>query len=132
MFAEAMDWARPAGCLAPLLSCMFDGAEDDSNHQMKMFLGSRYVQVQISLAVASDDMDNATNGNVENLKAEAGTLIQTHKAEMAKVSGGVAGGWGSLAAEVGSALRYCVFEKSLKNTITQDRPPRPPAPRLGT
>jgi uncharacterized protein len=35
--------------------------------------------------VASDDMDNATNGNVENLKAEAGTLIQTHKAEMEKV-----------------------------------------------
>jgi len=27
-------------------------------------------------------MDNATNGNVENLKAEAGKLLQTHKAEM--------------------------------------------------
>jgi patatin-like phospholipase/acyl hydrolase len=50
-------------------------------------LGSRYVRMQTSLAVASDDMDNATNGNVENLKAEAGTLIQTHKAEMGMVCG---------------------------------------------
>jgi hypothetical protein len=36
-------------------------------------------------AAASDDMDNATHGNVENLKAEANTLIQTHKAEMETV-----------------------------------------------
>jgi uncharacterized protein len=50
-----------------------------------MFLGNQYVRMQTSLAVASDDMDNATNGNVENLKAEAGTLIQTHKAEMGMV-----------------------------------------------
>ncbi len=41
--------------------------------------------MQTSLAVASDDMDNATNGNVANLKAEAGKLIQTHKAEMGMV-----------------------------------------------
>jgi uncharacterized protein len=41
--------------------------------------------MQTSLAVASDDMDNATSGNVENRKAEAGTLIQTHKAEMGTV-----------------------------------------------
>jgi uncharacterized protein len=64
---------------------MFDGAADAANYQMKMFLGSRYVRMQTSLSVASDDMDNATNGNVENLKAEAGTLIQTHKAEMGTV-----------------------------------------------
>jgi patatin-like phospholipase/acyl hydrolase len=56
-------------------------------YQMKMFLGNRYVRMQTSLAVASDDMDNATNGNVENLKAEAGTLLQTHKAEMGTVCG---------------------------------------------
>ena len=30
----------------------------------------RYVRMQTSLSVASDDMDNATNGNVENLKAD--------------------------------------------------------------
>ncbi len=64
---------------------MFDGAADAANYQMKIFLGSRYVRMQTSLAVASDNMDNATHGNVENLKAEAGKLIQTHKAEMETV-----------------------------------------------
>ncbi|MCF8090643.1 MAG: patatin-like phospholipase family protein [Desulfotignum sp.] len=93
-FAEAKDWGK-AGWLAPLLSCMFDGAADAANYQMKMFLGNRYVRMQTSLSVASDDMDNATHGNVENLKTEADTLIQTHKAEMETVctllqeSGGV-------------------------------------------
>jgi hypothetical protein len=52
---------------------------------MKMFLGDQYVRMQTSLSVASDDMDNATHGNVENLKAEAKTLIQTHKAELETV-----------------------------------------------
>jgi len=66
---------------------MFDGAADAANYQMKMFPGSRYVRMQTRLAAASDDMDNATNGNVENLKAEAGKLIQTHKAEMGSVCG---------------------------------------------
>ncbi len=37
------------------------------------------IEKRTGLAVASDDMDDATNGNVENLKAEAGKLIQTHK-----------------------------------------------------
>jgi hypothetical protein len=83
-FAEAKDWGK-AGWLAPLLSCMFDGAADAANYQMKMFLGDQYVRMQTSLSVASDDMDNATRGNVENLKAEANTLIQTHKAEMETV-----------------------------------------------
>jgi hypothetical protein len=52
---------------------MFDGAADAANYQMKMFLGSQYVRMQTSLSVASDDIDNATNGNVENLKAAPGT-----------------------------------------------------------
>ena len=85
-FAEAKDWGK-AGWLAPLLSCMFDGAADAANYQMKMFLGNRYVRMQTSLSVASDDMDNATHGNAENLKAEANTLIQTHRAEMGTVCG---------------------------------------------
>jgi hypothetical protein len=85
-YAEAKDWGK-AGWLAPLLSCMFDGAADAANYQMKMFLGNQYVRMQTSLSVASDDMDNATHGNVENLKAEANTLIQTHKVEMETVCG---------------------------------------------
>ena len=64
---------------------MFDGAADTAKYQMKMFLGSRYIRMQTSLSVALDDMDNATHVNMENLKVEAKTLIQTHKAEMETV-----------------------------------------------
>ena len=82
-FAEAKDWGK-ACWLAPLLGCMFDGAADAANYQMKLFLGNRYVRMQTSLAVASDDMDNATHGNVENLKAEAKKLIQTEAPPIVK------------------------------------------------
>jgi hypothetical protein len=40
------------------------------------------VRLQTSLSVASDDMDNATNGNIENRKTEVKKLITTHKAEI--------------------------------------------------
>jgi len=61
---------------------MFDGVSDAANYQMNMFLGDRYVRLQTDLTSASDDMDNATNGNIENLKAEAKKMIRTHKTEI--------------------------------------------------
>jgi patatin-like phospholipase/acyl hydrolase len=80
-YSEAKDWGK-AEWLVPLLSCMFDGVSDASNYQMKMFLGDKYIRLQTSLSTASDDMDNATNGNIENLKLEARTLLSTHKSEI--------------------------------------------------
>lgn len=80
-YAEAKDWGK-AGWLLPLLGCMFDGVSDAANYQMKMFLGDKYIRLQTDLSIASDDMDNATNGNIENLKAEAKKLKRTHKNEI--------------------------------------------------
>jgi patatin-like phospholipase/acyl hydrolase len=80
-YSEAKGWGK-AGWLVPLLSCVFDGVSDAVNYQMKMLLGERYIRLQTTLSIASDDMDNATNGNVENLKAEAKRLIHTHKSEI--------------------------------------------------
>ncbi len=80
-FSEAKDWGK-AGWLVPLLSCMFDGVSDAANYQMKMFVGEKYIRLQTDLSIASDDMDNATSGNIENLKAEAKKLIRTHKSEI--------------------------------------------------
>jgi predicted acylesterase/phospholipase RssA len=80
-YAEAKDWGK-TGWLVPLLSCMFDGVSDAAHYQMKMFLGEKYVRLQTELSIASDDMDNVTNGNMENLKTEAKKLIRTHKAEI--------------------------------------------------
>ena len=83
-YAEAKDWGK-AGWLLPLLSCMFDGMADASDYQMKMFLGENYIRLQTNLATASDDMDNVTNGNIENLKAEAKKLVRTFKNELATI-----------------------------------------------
>lgn len=77
-YAEAKDWGKP-GWLLPLLSCMFDGVADASNYQMEVLLGEKYIRLQTSLSIASDDLDNVTNGNIENLKMEAKKLLQTNK-----------------------------------------------------
>lgn len=83
-YSDAKSWGK-AGWLLPLLGCMFDGVSDASNYQMKMFLDANYIRLQTSLNTASDDMDNATNGNIENLKAEARKLLRTHKDELERV-----------------------------------------------
>lgn len=60
---------------------MFHGIADTAHYQMKKFLGDQWVRIQTDLSFASDDMDNATKGNMENLKREAKKLIRTHKNE---------------------------------------------------
>lgn len=80
-YSEAKDWGK-AGWLLPLLSCMFDGVSDAANYQMKELFGNNYYRLQISLSVASDDLDNVTKGNIENLKNEAKRLIRNHKNEI--------------------------------------------------
>lgn len=77
-YREAKDWGK-AGWLLPLLGCMFDGVADAADYQLKSLLGDNYVRMQVSLNQASDDMDNASKGNIENLKAEAEILLRTHK-----------------------------------------------------
>ena len=44
-----------------------------------------YVRLQTSLSIASDDMDNATNGNIENLKKEAQKLIRSKAKELDRI-----------------------------------------------
>lgn len=80
-YQEARSWGK-AGWLLPLLGCMFDGVSDAADYQMRRLIGEKYIRLQTSLSIGSDDMDNATQGNIENLKLEAKKLIRTHKAEM--------------------------------------------------
>jgi patatin-like phospholipase/acyl hydrolase len=83
-YSEAMDWGL-AGWAIPLLSCMFDGASDAASYQMSQILGDSFIRFQTSLSIASDDMDNATKGNIENLKLEAKKLISVNKKEIERV-----------------------------------------------
>lgn len=59
-----------------LLDCMFDGASKAADYQMRLFLGKDYQRLQIPLLYASDDMDDASNGNIKNLKETARELIE--------------------------------------------------------
>lgn len=83
-YDESRDWGK-IGWLGPLLSCMFDGMADAVNYQMEMFLGENYVRLQTDLSTASDDMDNASAGNIANLQHEAERLIQTYHHEIQRI-----------------------------------------------
>ena len=54
---------------------MFDGAAKAADYQMRLFLGDDYLRLQIPLHYASDDMDDASKGNIRNLKQTARELI---------------------------------------------------------
>jgi hypothetical protein len=64
---------------------MFDGVSDAVNYQMNQILDTNYFRLQTDLSIGSDDMDDATNGNIENLKSEARKLIRTHKSEIEQI-----------------------------------------------
>ena len=58
-----------------ILDCMFDGASKAADYQMRLFLGDNYLRPQTPLHYASDDMDDASKGNIRNLKQTARELI---------------------------------------------------------
>lgn len=83
-YEDARNWGQ-AEWVIPLLNCMFDGVSDAVNYQMAHILGDTFVRFQTTLSISSDDMDNATQGNINNLKSEARKLIRAQKAEIETV-----------------------------------------------
>jgi hypothetical protein len=83
-YENAKDWGQ-AGWVMPLLDCMFDGATKAANHQMRMFLGDRYIRLQVTLDEANDDMDDASETNIENLKRIADRLIRENEATLSRI-----------------------------------------------
>ena len=57
---------------------MFDGVSKAADHQMQLFLGDRYQRLQATLETASDDMDDASEENIRNLKHIARKLIKAN------------------------------------------------------
>ena len=43
---------------------------------MQLFLGEQYLRLQTPLHYASDDMDDASKGNIRNLKQTARELVR--------------------------------------------------------
>ena len=61
-----------------LMDCMFDGTSKAADYQMRLFLGKDYQRLQIPLVYANDDMDDASKGNIRNLKQTARELIENN------------------------------------------------------
>ena len=78
-FGEARTWGSALWVMS-LLDCMFDGVSKAADHQMQLFLGERYQRLQTSLEGASDDMDDASDENIRNLKRTARELINANEA----------------------------------------------------
>ena len=74
-YDEARTWGSALWIMS-LLDCMFDGASKAADHQMRLFLGDHYLRLQTQLHYASDDMDDASRGNIRNLKQTAKELIE--------------------------------------------------------
>lgn len=83
-YDDAKDWGK-IGWIIPVLGCMFDGVSDAADYQMKQLLGDHYVRLQTSLSLASDDMDNASKGNIALLAQEAKKLIRINKDAIEKI-----------------------------------------------
>ena len=74
-YEEARTWGSALWVMS-LLDCMFDGVSKAADHQMRLFLGDQYLRLQTPLNYASDDMDDASKGNIRNLKQTARELIR--------------------------------------------------------
>jgi len=71
---QAAGWGK-IGWMLPVLDCVFDGMSKAADYQMTLFLGERYQRFQIDLEKASDELDNATPGNITALFEASSRLI---------------------------------------------------------
>jgi patatin-like phospholipase/acyl hydrolase len=74
-----LEWARP------VLDMVFDGVADTIEFEAATLMGDRYVRLQTELNAASDDLDDASEGNLADLRAEAEQLIAASEAELDRV-----------------------------------------------
>lgn len=78
----ALEWARP------VISIMMDGQADAADYHLRQLMpdagagaAQRYFRFDIELDAASDDMDDATAGNIRNLEAAAREILRVQAAE---------------------------------------------------
>jgi patatin-like phospholipase/acyl hydrolase len=77
-FDEIKDWGLVAWA-RPILDVVFDGASDAVHYQLRRVLPSdRYWRFQVELKLATDHLDDATEGNLAKLRGHAEELIATH------------------------------------------------------
>ena len=80
-----LEWARPA------LDMVFDGVADTIEFEAAALMGRRYVRLQTELNVASDDLDDASERNLADLRTQAEELIEASESELDRVCAILAG-----------------------------------------
>jgi uncharacterized protein len=76
-----LEWARP------LIDVVFDGLAQTVDFELGSLLGpDRYVRLQTRLTEASDDLDDASDRNLEALRREGARLVEEHSADLERVA----------------------------------------------
>ena len=75
-----IEWAKP------ILDVVFDGMSDATDHHLGRLLGpDRYYRFQTTLDDASDDLDDASEENLERLRQEAAELLARNEERLEEV-----------------------------------------------
>jgi uncharacterized protein len=81
-FADVKDWGL-VEWTRPILDVVFDGVSDAVNYQLGHVLEEgHYWRLQVELTDASDDLDDAGEKNLRDLRAQAEQLIAERSAEI--------------------------------------------------
>jgi patatin-like phospholipase/acyl hydrolase len=81
-FADVKDWGLVEWA-RPILDVVFDGVSDAVNYQLAHVLEEgHYWRLQVELTDASDDLDDASEKNLRDLRAQAEQLIADSSAEI--------------------------------------------------
>ncbi len=83
-YDEVRNWGRLEWA-QPVLDVVFDGGADAVDFQLAALLGDAYVRLQTRLDEASDDLDDASQENLEALAREAARLIAASEAQLDRV-----------------------------------------------
>ena len=81
-YDEAKDWGLFQWA-QPILDVVFDGSSDTVDYQLGQVIGEeRRFRLQTTLETASDDMDDASEENLRNLRLEGENLIERESAQL--------------------------------------------------
>jgi uncharacterized protein len=80
-FDEVKDWGQ-INWARPILDVVFDGSADAVDAQLSGLLDGRYIRLQTRLDEASDDLDDASPGNLAALRREAERLIARRSTDL--------------------------------------------------
>jgi patatin-like phospholipase/acyl hydrolase len=86
-FDEIKGWGLAAWA-QPILNVVFDGVSDAVNYQLERVLtNERYWRIQTELTLASDDLDDAGEKNLADLRRQAEELVTARSADLDAVLG---------------------------------------------